>query len=325
MSNPHRRALIWLTFGTALWGLSFPAIKGLIDEQQALLPAADSRFLASWLQVVRFGLAALLLAPWVLGRRMSPGEIRQGMTLAAWSGFGMWLQADALATVKASTSAFLTQAYCVFLPLWAAFRGRKLPAARVILCTAMVLTGVAWLSGVKPGDLHIGRGEWETLAAAFLFTFQILVLEDPRHRNNNGLAVSFVMFATIAVCFLAPALLTGPSQRACLTIASSSHVAGLIAVITLFSTLGAFTLMNRWQPLVTAVEAGLIYSAEPLFTALYVLFVPGWIGAWTGHQYVNEIWTSALIGGGLLITSANLLLHLRRPSERENSHSNRAE
>lgn len=314
MSAPHRRALLWLTLGTALWGLSFPLIKGLIDEQQALLPSAGSRFLAAWLQTVRFGLAALVLVPWVLRRRPLPGEIRQGMALAAWGGLGMWLQADALAFVKASTSAFLTQAYCVFLPLWAAFRGRKPPGGPVILATFMVLAGVAWLSGMKPGDLRIDRGEWETLAAAFLFTFQILVLEDPRHQHNDGLAVSFVMFAAIAVCFLPPTLLSAPAPHACLTIACSSHVAGLITVITLFSTLGSFTLMNRWQPAVSAVEAGLIYSSEPLFTAIYVLFLPGWIGAWTGHRYTNETWTLSLIGGGLLITAANLLLHLRRRS-----------
>jgi drug/metabolite transporter (DMT)-like permease len=314
MSAQHRRALLWLTLGTALWGLSFPLMKGLIHEQQAILPSADSRFLAAWLLAARFGLAALVLAPWVLRRRPLPGEIRQGLTLAAWGGFGMWLQADALAFVKASTSAFLTQGYCVFLPLWAAFRGRKPPGARVILATVMVLAGVAWLSGMKRGDLHIGRGEWETLAAAFLFTFQILALEDPRHRNNDSLAVSFVMFAAIAVCFFPLALLSGPSADACLTIACSTHVAGLIAAITVFSTLGSFTLMNRWQPSVSAVEAGLIYSSEPLFTAIYVLFLPGWIGMWTGHGYANETWTASLIGGGLLITGANLLLHLRRAS-----------
>jgi len=312
MPASHRRALFWLTCGTALWGLSFPLMKGVIDEQRSLLPEADSRFLAAWLQSARFGLAAIVLVPWMLRGRPRAGEIRQGLALAAWGGFGMWLQADALAFIKASTSAFLTQAYCVFLPLWVALRMRRSPGVRVLVSTIMVLAGVAWLSGMKAGDLRLGRGEWETLAAAFLFTFQILVLEDPRHRNNNSLAVSFVMFAAIAVCFLPLALFSGPTPLACLTISRSYHMAGLVGAITLFSTLGSFILMNRWQPSVSAVEAGLIYTSEPLFTAIYVLFLPGWIGAWTGNCYANETWTGSLIGGGLLITGANLLLHLRR-------------
>lgn len=96
------------------------------------------------------------------------------MTIALWGGAGMWLQADSLAHTDASTPAFLTQAYCIFLPLWACLRTRRMPGSRVILSTLMVITGGTILSGLRPDNLKLGRGEIEALCAAFLFTFQIL-------------------------------------------------------------------------------------------------------------------------------------------------------
>ena len=56
------RATLWLVAATVLWGLSFPLAKALAIAQHALLPGADTWFLAAVSLVVRFGLAAWLLA-----------------------------------------------------------------------------------------------------------------------------------------------------------------------------------------------------------------------------------------------------------------------
>ena len=45
--------------------------------------------------------------------------------------------------------------------------------------------------------------------------------------------------------------------------------------LTLFCTVGAFMLMNTWQPRITATEAGLVYCLEPLFASCLALFLPG--------------------------------------------------
>lgn len=116
-----------LIVACALWGLSFPIVKALHAEQGARLPEASSAFLAAWMQVGRFGLAALMLLPLLRQMRVTRRELRQGVVIGFWGGLGMAIQADGLAYTAASTSAFLTQAYCVILPLWACFRSRKLP------------------------------------------------------------------------------------------------------------------------------------------------------------------------------------------------------
>ncbi|MES2923920.1 MAG: hypothetical protein V4819_20370, partial [Verrucomicrobiota bacterium] len=72
--------VIFLILACILWAVSFPLVKALHLEQSARLPGVTSFFLASWMQVARFGLAALMLAPFVIGRRRpTRNEVRQGL------------------------------------------------------------------------------------------------------------------------------------------------------------------------------------------------------------------------------------------------------
>lgn len=305
--------LLLLVLACALWGLSFPVVKALHLEQSARLPAAGSAFLAAWMQVARFGLGAIVLLPFAAKSGLPcRAEIRQGMLLAVWGGTGMALQAEGLAHTAASTSAFLTQAYCVLLPLIACARLRRMPDLRTVAATLLVIAGCAILSGIRPGTLAIGRGEMITLVAALLFTFQILTLENTAYQANRGLQVTFVMCLGITAIFLPVALLTAPASDSIITAGASWPAFLLVAILTVFCSVGAFLLMNRWQREISATEAGLIYTTEPVFTALYVLFLPRWIGTWTGGGYPNESPGTAMIAGGGLILAANLLMQWRR-------------
>jgi hypothetical protein len=42
------------------------------------------------------------------------------------------------------------------------------------------------------------------------------------------------------------------------------------------------------------------------------MFLPSIIGGMIGIRIPNETWTWALLGGGLLITAANLIIHLKK-------------
>lgn len=305
--------VIFLILACALWGLSFPITKALQLEQASRLSGAGSGFFAVWMQMTRFGLGALMLLPFTIaGGIATRSEIRQGLLLAFWGGTGLALQADGLAHTPASTSAFLTQAYCVILPLVSCVRLRRPPEARVVVSTLLVVAGCAMLSGLRPGDLRIGRGEAETLLAAVFFTIQILTLENPRYHVNRGLNVTFVMCLGIALIFLPVTLMFAPSPSAVIAAGASWPSITMILALALFCSIGAYLLMNHWQPRISATEAGLIYTTEPVFTAVYVLFLPGWISSWTGGGYANEHFGLANIIGGALIVAANVILHLKR-------------
>ncbi|WP_193214698.1 DMT family transporter [Luteolibacter marinus] len=305
--------VVFLVLACAFWGLSFPIVKALDLEQSARLPGMSKAFFAAWLQMARFGVACLLMAPFLFRFRPTRGEAVQAAWLALWGGLGMALQAWGLAFTEASTSAFLTQAYCVILPLIACLKTRRAPSPRTLLATALVVVGGAVLSGVRPDALRMGKGEVATLAAAFVFTFQILTLETPKHRANRGLVVTFLMCGFISLLFFPVALLLAPQPSALVAAAASWPTASLVLALALLCSVAAFSLMNTWQPRVSATEAGLIYTTEPVFTAVFVMFLPAWLGSWVGESYQNESLTLSLITGGSLILAANVLMQWKRP------------
>src|SRR5439155_20956812 len=155
-----------LTLAAAFWGFSFPATKALGLSQQELLRGGSSWFIASLCVAYRVAIAALLMLL-LSGRslaRMTRLEVEQGLGLGLFAGAGILLQVDGMAYTAASTAAFLTQCYCLLIPIWVAWRERRPPSARVFVSCAMVVAGVAVLAKVDWQNLRLGRGELETIA-----------------------------------------------------------------------------------------------------------------------------------------------------------------
>ena len=307
------RAIAYLLFATILWGVSFPLGKAVEIGQRQLLPDASSWFLASYTLTFRFSIAAAVLALFAWRRR--PGltrlEFQQGAGLGFFGGIGILLQIDGLAFTQASTSAFLTASYCVFLPLFIALRHRAFPSLRVIVCVILVFAGMAILSGIDWRTLRMGRGEIETIIASFFFAGQILWLERPKFHHNRSQHATIVMFAVVALICAPVAWYTQQSGGDWITAGRAPAVLGYLAALTLLCTMLTFSLMNRWQKYVTATEAGLIYCAEPVSTSLMALVLPAWLGSMGGFIYQNEVATAALIVGGALITAANILIQIK--------------
>jgi drug/metabolite transporter (DMT)-like permease len=97
------------------------------------------------------------------------------------------------------------------------------------------------------------------------------------------------------------------------TAGASVSAVVIIVALALFCSVGAYLLMNTWQPRVSATEAGLIYTTEPVFTAIYVLFLPAVLARFIGGRYPNESLTTTLVTGGALILAANVLMQWKRP------------
>ncbi len=301
----------WLFIATAAWGISFPLTQAVGLLQARLVPEAGTVFHSASLLGVRFLLAGLLLLPWVLRavRKARPtrGEVVQGCWLGLTAGVGLLLQTDGLQYTTSSTSSFLTQAYVVLLPLWAVFRTRRAPAKSLWLALPLVFAGLTLLSGITPDKLHLGRGEWETLLATLLFAAQILILEAPAHRGNRPLLITVIMFGVMGFSCLGSALVLAPKAGDLGTVWTSPGAWALTLFLSLVCTIFSFSVMNRWQPLVDSSRAGLIYATEPVHTALWVLFLPAWLGKWLDLPMGNETLTPTLVWGGVLILLGNIL------------------
>jgi drug/metabolite transporter (DMT)-like permease len=309
-----RTAIVRLTLATAAWGLSFPTAKAVMQAQAASAPGHAEWFQAALILFNRMALATLimlaLLGPRMRGLRRL--ELRQGLELGLFGGLGMLLQTDAQNYIAASTSAFFTQFTCIFVPITVALRSRRMPSTLVIAACALVMAGCAVLSGVQLGEIRLGRGEWETILGAALFTGQILCLERTRFHGNDSRRSATVMFA-VKGALLSAFVIAGGSGAAA-HVYTSPGVILLTGILAVVCTVYSYTAMTRWQPHVTATQAGLIYATEPVFASAWALFLPGWFSTFAGLAYENERLSWQLYAGGGLILAANLLL-IRRPDQ----------
>jgi drug/metabolite transporter (DMT)-like permease len=309
------RASLMLVFTCACWSFSFPLMKALEQVGRATVPGESSVFFAALCTALRFTVAAILFGAFCA--RTLPGvtrsELWQGAGLGVFGGIGLVLQMDGMAYTLASTSAFLTQGYCVLIPLWFCVTRLRWPTVSVVGASFCAMGGAAVLARFGTEGFEIGRGEWETLAGSVLFTGQILWLERPCFRGNNSRHTTVVMFVFMALAAwpLAGFAVSRPGVLAAAYATPSAL--GLIALLVGVCTLITFPVSNHWQPKVSATQAGLLYCSEPVFTALVTLFVPGFLSRLTGIRYLNETLTPHLMGGGLLILVANIWLILRPP------------
>jgi drug/metabolite transporter (DMT)-like permease len=311
----HRRAIWMLLLANFLWGISFPLVKSIAILHERLVPGSSSWFISASVLVPRFALSAAILGAicWSQLRTLTRLEWKQGVGLGLFASLAMLFQNDGLQFTHASTSAFLTQFYAIMIPVYLALRSRRAPPWTVWVSCSLVLAGAAILAGLDWRDLRIGRGELETLVSSVFFMGQILWLERPEFAGNRALPVTVVMFGLLALLAAGVGGMLAPPGATVLALAGNGPWLGFTLVLTVLCTLVSFTLMNWWQPKITATEAGVLYCSEPVFTAAMALFLPGWLGGWAALEYANETATRSLVVGGGLITAANLLIQLRPP------------
>jgi drug/metabolite transporter (DMT)-like permease len=303
----RRRAILMLVLATLYWGLSFPVIKTIAALNHLLVPEAGTWFLAAATLAPRFTIAAVIVLAFVWRKGLpSRAEMTQGFVIGAFAGGGTLFQTDGLQFTEASTSAFLTQMSAILIPTLLAIRHWRNPGPKTWFACVLVLAGVAILGHVSWTRLKLGRGEWETLLASCFFVGQILSVENRNYASNRVGMVTLTMFSVQGAMFIALAALTAPHVRALAVPWTSPTWLVLTIVLAVVCTVAAFSLMNVWQPKITATEAGLIYCIEPLFASLFALILPRLLADFAGIDYANERVTWTLFVGGGLVTLANV-------------------
>jgi drug/metabolite transporter (DMT)-like permease len=301
-------ALSGLILACLCWSLSFPLMKAMSAAHTLIWPG--SWFISSWSLAVRFLVSAAVLAAGIAvlrgirELRLTSREWQQALMLGGLTAGGMLLQMDGLSYTQASTSAFLTQFYAVQLPIVLAVAHRRLPHPLIWLAVAMVVVGSGVLAGVDLRDLRLGRGEWETIGAATLFTGQILVAGHERFASNRPFPMTALALATTGLVLLPLAVATAPALAAFSTIWSSGTMIAIMVVLTLVCTLAGMLLMFACQRFISPVVAGVTYCCEPVFASGMAMILPGVVAPALGIVYLDEHLTWSLVVGGALVLSA---------------------
>jgi drug/metabolite transporter (DMT)-like permease len=330
--------VIALIFVNGLWGFSFPLVKVLnemSDVHFGVPPHHESTvfrvLVSAWMIATRFTLALVIMCiVWnSLVRRAKPREWLAGFYIGAMFYCGLVLQVIGLASIPASRSGFLTSLTAVFTPLFGAWIFRKYPSKWMVLGIALAVLGVVILTGLvvrTPSGFGLAPdaadrwtiGDTLTTLGSVFFAFQVLFL-DHYGKKIDSVAVTPSMFLTASVLgWITVGLILGTSLKEQTGVADmaffdwvqlSMRPVFLIALFALaiLCSLLAFGWMNKFQPSITAAQAAVIYSLEPVFASTWALFLPGMLSLLSGIEYLNEQVTWGLLSGGVLILLANVV------------------
>ncbi len=278
-------AELMLASVTLFWGATFPIVKDAINEMPVMA------FL--W---VRFAMAAILLAM-IAGRSGFATLDRRGWRLGVLLGtllFSSYLfQTFGLERTSSANAGFLTGLGVVWVPLMAGPILRK-PAAfgsRIGVCLA--LAGLFMLTWHTPWTINFG--DLLVIICSVFVALHIIGL-DAFTKGYDGRALTFVQIATMAVLGCGGSLIFEPTSWPQVWTGSLIFAFMITAV---FATAYAFWAMTTFQHRTTPTRAALIYTLEPVFAALFSVWLAGdrltaigWCGGAliVAGMIVAEIW-----------------------------------
>ena len=331
-SRPQAIAIVALIGVNVIWGLSFPVMKFLnqeVDHHFNVTGETASIGLrigsVAWMISIRFGLALAMMAIFVRSiiSNASALEWKAGAYIGICFYFGLMCQVIGLATIPASRSGFLTSLTAIFIPLFTAMVLRRAPDLFVCSAVAVALLGVGVLTelvAITTTGLSFtsqalqvwSLGDTLTTVGAIFFTGQILLIDQFGSRVNSsgmtpGMFAAVIVLAVITFAISVP-LASEAKDARWIDLAMKPAFFPLLGILGSVCSLVAFIGMNKYQPYVTATQASIIYSLEPVFASGWALFLPGWISFFTGVSFANERWTAPLVLGGTLILLANVII-----------------
>jgi len=286
-------SVLILVLSNVIWGSTFPLIKTSLGT---LSPSV--------LVMARFVVAAIALLP-VVGMRLrsmplavapadTPSPLSKGLILdglgVSVMMFGAFLtQAIGLETAPASRAAFVTSLNVILVPIFAWLLGRKI-SVQVAIAAGLALAGVGLMSW--EGE-SLGVGDLWVLGCAACWAVYILRMEQiVSHYSTTALTtVQLVAIALLSFWWAAPHL---ASQTAALMTS-----AAVVLYLGLFATALTTWTQASAQRHLSATEAAILYTLEPVFASLFAFW-------WLGESWGLRGWL-----GGAVILAATLLSQLR--------------
>jgi drug/metabolite transporter (DMT)-like permease len=278
-----RRATVALLLATVLWGCGFTWAKAAGDAVHRTLglptgSAFGPVFVLGW----RFSIAAVIL--FMIMRRARGGWTSAAALRVFGVGLllylGLVLQHLGLDLTPEAVSAFLTSLTILFVPMILTVALRKPPPAVMWVGVVLATAGV-WLlvTGGERAGFTVGWGEALGLACAVAFSLYILAV-NAAARSVDAWQLTAGQFLVVGVaCFITCTLVQGHEAmrpaRALGLVLSGRDVWLNILLLMLFPTVGAFTLLNLYQPKLDPTRAALIYLVEPVIAAAYAWLTVG--------------------------------------------------
>jgi len=172
------------------------------------------------------------------------------------------LQTLGLNYTTASKSAFITGLNVVMVPLLSAIVIKKLPEKKILLSVLLALTGLGLLT-LKQSITEINVGDLLTVGCALVFSLYI-ILVDRFTTKVDSILLAILQLGVVGLLSLFYTILFENP-----IIPSYSGVWVNILILSLVCTSGAYIIQNVAQRFTSPSHTALIYTAEPVFAAMF--------------------------------------------------------
>lgn len=291
-SRQHAVAVAVLIVVAAVFGCGFAAMQTALRGGLSVGAAISLRFLLAT--------AGLWLLIKVNKVRLDRQSLIDGSVLGLFLVAIFWLQTDGLRFTTSAKSGLITSLYVPFTPVLAIFLRHKVKRSHAL--GALIATfGLYLLIHVPGGSLWTGwnRGDIETLFCAIICTFHVTCTAKFSRRSNAWVLAFTQVAITGGVSAIITFLLRAPNGFQGTVAALHSHAVLLaLAVMVLLVTIFGFWGMSAMQAYLSATEAAVIFSLEPVTaTVIGVL--------WMGERFLP-----LQLAGAALILAAMLTAEL---------------
>jgi drug/metabolite transporter (DMT)-like permease len=239
---------------TIVWGTTFPLLR------------TSLRLLDPWdILALRFSIGAVLIAAIYARRftRLNKTALRDGFITGAFMGAGYLTQAIGLTTVSSPRSAFLTGTAVIFVPFVDRFVSKLGVTRGEGAAVALVFVGL--LIFYADAGLTFRAGDLWTLAGALMFACQVVTTNVAARRSDPFVvsALQSAVAATLGWIFI--------GARGGLSVPWSDIPWGRVLYLGIVATAFILVLQTWALGKTKPVRAGVIYSLEPVFAAIFAL------------------------------------------------------
>ncbi|ODH00068.1 hypothetical protein A4S05_34965 [Nostoc sp. KVJ20] len=248
----HIRGIIAIAIVSLIWATTFPITK---DAVTSISPAV--------LTASRFTVAAAIFTPYL--RSLNAQILRDGTVLGLLLFACFAFQAIGLETANANRGGFIFSLNVIIVPLLAALFGQPL-LLKTVLAAGVALIGIGimcWENG------SLGIGDLFLFGDTFVFGVYMLVLQGTaqRHSTLSLTAIQLWIVAVLSAVWAAPEIV-GQFE-------TLRNNYGLILYLGLVGTAGTTWLETIGQQWISASEAALLCTLDPVLTSVFSFWLLG--------------------------------------------------
>jgi len=264
------QAEIYLLGIVVIWGSTFAIIKGILDQ---IMPFT---FLA-----YRFFWAAFILGLifWKRLKNINKMILKKGSLIGIFLFLGYTFQTVGLKYTTATKAGFITGLSVVLVPIISHFFIREKISKNSILGVILAVIGLWFLN--YNSSFIFNFGDFLVLLCAVSFAMHIISVGLYARKVDYVLLVMVQLTTVFVLSFLMALFFERPGIH----LYYPSGVWWSIILTGIFATALAFYMQNKFQRYSTATKTAIIFSGEPIFSAMFAYLLLGekvgliaWIG-----------------------------------------------